>query len=162
MDLGAKDSSGEYVIPADAHARLAHEAKTSIKRRAYNYTAGTNDKTGALETGLLFISFQKATQQFIDIQNHLGHKDKLNEYITHRASATFIVLPGVKKEDTSVKHYSIKILIVLILILSLFKIAPVHAENASMSEAYVSITDAKSTISDNSKRIAIRKSYQAS
>ena len=60
-------------------------------------TAGTNDKTGALETGLLFISFQKATQQFIDIQNHLGHKDKLNEYITHRASATFIVLPGVKK-----------------------------------------------------------------
>lgn len=55
------------------------------------------------------------------------------------------------------KHYSIKILIVLILILSLFKIAPVHAENASMSEAYVSITDAKSTISDNSKRIAIRK-----
>ena len=97
MDLGAKDSSGEYVIPADAHARLAHEAKTSIKRRAYNYTAGTNDKTGALETGLLFISFQKATQQFIDIQNHLGHKDKLNEYITHRASATFIVLPGVKK-----------------------------------------------------------------
>lgn len=60
------------------------------------------------------------------------------------------------------KHYSIKILIVLILILSLFKIAPVHAENASMSEAYVSITDAKSTISDNSKRIAIRKSYQAS
>ena len=60
------------------------------------------------------------------------------------------------------KHYSIKILIVLILILSLFKIAPVNAENASMSEAYVSITDAKSTISDNSKRIAIRKSYQAS
>ncbi|CUT97187.1 Putative membrane protein (fragment) [Staphylococcus capitis] len=50
------------------------------------------------------------------------------------------------------KHYSIKILIVLILILSLFKIAPVHAENASMSEAYVSITDAKSTISDNSKK----------
>ena len=38
----------------------------------------------------------KSTQQFIDIQNHLGHKDKLNEYITHRASATFIVLPGVK------------------------------------------------------------------
>ena len=58
------------------------------------------------------------------------------------------------------KHYSIKILIVLILILSLFKIAPVHAENASMSEAYVSITDAKSTISDNSKRIAIRKAIK--
>lgn len=55
------------------------------------------------------------------------------------------------------KHYSIKILIVLILILSLFKIAPVHAENASMSEVYVSITDAKSTISDNSKKDSDKK-----
>ena len=54
-------------------------------------------KTGNLETGLLFISFQKSPQQFIDIQNHLGHKDKLNEYITHRGTATFIVLPGVQK-----------------------------------------------------------------
>ncbi|AXV41629.1 deferrochelatase/peroxidase EfeB [Staphylococcus warneri] len=97
LDLKAKDSTGEYVIPEDAHARLAREAKTSIKRRAYNYTAGTNEKTGNLETGLLFISFQKSPQQFIDIQNHLGHKDKLNEYITHRGTATFIVLPGVQK-----------------------------------------------------------------
>lgn len=44
LDLKAKDSTGEYVIPEDAHARLAREAKTSIKRRAYNYTAGTNEK----------------------------------------------------------------------------------------------------------------------
>ena len=44
LDLDAKDSSGEYVIPKDAHARLAHEAKTSIKRRAYNYLGGTNEK----------------------------------------------------------------------------------------------------------------------
>ncbi|RFD74134.1 iron uptake transporter deferrochelatase/peroxidase subunit [Staphylococcus pasteuri] len=97
MDLKAKDSTGEYVIPKDAHARLAKEAKTSINRRAYNYTAGTNEKTGNLETGLLFICFQKSPQQFIDIQNHLGHQDKLNEYITHRGTATFIVLPGVQK-----------------------------------------------------------------
>ena len=70
--------------------------KTSIKRRAYNYNDGTNAKTGALETGLMFICFQKSTQQFIDIQNNLGHSDKLNEYITHRGSASFLVLPGVK------------------------------------------------------------------
>ena len=31
----------------------------------------------------------KATQQFIDIQNNLGSNDKLNEYITHRGSASF-------------------------------------------------------------------------
>ncbi|MGT2356753.1 hypothetical protein ACVPOS_01150 [Staphylococcus aureus] len=38
----------------------------------------------SFETGLLFIAFQKATKQFIDIQNNLGSNDKLNEYITHR------------------------------------------------------------------------------
>lgn len=97
IDLDAKDSSGQYVIDPNAHARLAREVKTSIKRRAYNYNDGTNAKTGALETGLMFICFQKSTQQFIDIQNNLGHSDKLNEYITHRGSASFLVLPGVKK-----------------------------------------------------------------
>lgn len=50
---------------------------------------GTDDRTGNFETGLLFIAFQKATQQFIDIQNNLGSNDKLNEYITHRGSASF-------------------------------------------------------------------------
>ncbi|MDN8760160.1 Dyp-type peroxidase, partial [Staphylococcus aureus] len=79
IDLDAKDSSGQYVIDPNAHARLAREVKTSIKRRAYNYNDGTNAKTGALETGLMFICFQKSTQQFIDIQNNLGHSDKLNE-----------------------------------------------------------------------------------
>ncbi|MHD0396579.1 iron uptake transporter deferrochelatase/peroxidase subunit [Staphylococcus simulans] len=97
MDLNAKDSSGQLVIPADAHARLAKEAKTSILRRAYNYMDGTNEETGALNTGLLFLCFQKSPQQFIDIQNHLGHKDKLNEYITHRGSGLFLILLGVKK-----------------------------------------------------------------
>ena len=66
------------------------------------------------ETGLLFIAFQKATQQFIDIQNNLGSNDKLNEYITHRGSASFLVLPGVSKEDTLVKHYLTKIIAMLI------------------------------------------------
>ena len=97
LDLSAKDASGEYVIPTDAHARLAREAKTEILRRAYNYMRGTDDATGNYDTGLLFISFQKSPQQFIDIQNSLGSKDKLNEYITHRGSGLFLMLPGVKK-----------------------------------------------------------------
>lgn len=97
IDLKAKDSSGEYVIDKDAHARLAKEANTSILRRAYNYIDGTDERTGNFETGLIFIAFQQSPQQFIDIQNNLGRNDKLNEYITHRASASFLVLPGVKK-----------------------------------------------------------------
>ncbi|HCX2324613.1 TPA: Dyp-type peroxidase, partial [Staphylococcus aureus] len=97
IDLKAKDSHGEYIIDKDAHTRLAKEANTSILRRAFNYVDGTDDRTGNFETGLLFIAFQKATQQFIDIQNNLGSNDKLNEYITHRGSASFLVLPGVSK-----------------------------------------------------------------
>lgn len=93
----AKDSHGEYIIDKDAHTRLAKEANTSILRRAFNYVDGTDDRTGNFETGLLFIAFQKATKQFIDIQNNLGSNDKLNEYITHRGSASFLVLPGVSK-----------------------------------------------------------------
>ena len=89
IDLKAKDSHGEYIIDKDAHTRLAKEANTSILRRAFNYVDGTDDRTGNFETGLLFIAFQKATQQFIDIQNNLGSNDKLNEYITHRGSASF-------------------------------------------------------------------------
>lgn len=97
LDLKAKDASGNYIIDPNAHARLAREANTSIKRRAYNYSDGTNAKTGNLEVGLIFTCFQKSTQQFIDIQNNLGHSDKLNEYITHKGSASFLVLPGVQK-----------------------------------------------------------------
>ncbi|HCX3224339.1 TPA: deferrochelatase/peroxidase EfeB [Staphylococcus aureus] len=97
IDLKAKDSHGEYIIDKDAHTRLAKEANTSILRRAFNYVDGTDDRTGNFETGLLFIAFQKATKQFIDIQNNLGSNDKLNEYITHRGSASFLVLPGVSK-----------------------------------------------------------------
>ena len=46
------------MLSIQTHARLAREVKTSIKRRAYNYNDGTNAKTGALETGLMFICFQ--------------------------------------------------------------------------------------------------------
>lgn len=95
--MDAKDSTGQPTIPADAHARLAKEARTHILRRAYNYMRGTSDDTGNYDTGLLFISFQKDPQQFIDIQNKLGNVDKLNEYITHRGSGLFLMLPGVRK-----------------------------------------------------------------
>ena len=97
LDLNAKDQTGQPMIPADAHARLAKEARTHILRRAYNYMRGTSDDTGNYDTGLLFISFQKDPQQFIDIQNKLGNVDKLNEYITHRGSGLFLMLPGVRK-----------------------------------------------------------------
>ncbi|VED26418.1 FTR1 family protein [Staphylococcus warneri] len=49
------------------------------------------------------------------------------------------------------KHYLIKIVVILMIGLSIFKFTPAHAESASMSETYVAITDAKSTIADKDK-----------
>lgn len=49
------------------------------------------------------------------------------------------------------KHYLIKIIVILMIGLSIFRFTPAHAESASMSETYVAITDAKSTIADKDK-----------
>ncbi|KTW05452.1 FTR1 family protein [Staphylococcus warneri] len=49
------------------------------------------------------------------------------------------------------KHYLIKIVVILMIGLSIFRFTPAHAESASMSETYVAITDAKSTIADKDK-----------
>lgn len=48
-------------------------------------------------------------------------------------------------------RYLIKIVTIIILGLTIFKFAPAYAETASMSETYVAITDAKSTIEDKDK-----------
>ena len=97
----------------------------------------------------MFICFQKSIQQFIDIQNNLGHNDKLNEYITHRGSASFLVLPGIQREVISVKHSLIRISIItlLIIITRLFSLTSVSVANDSqLNDAYVAISDAKSTL----------------
>ncbi|WP_019236052.1 FTR1 family protein [Staphylococcus warneri] len=49
------------------------------------------------------------------------------------------------------KHYLIKIVVILMIGLSIFRFTPAHAESASMNETYVAITDAKSTIADKDK-----------
>ena len=92
-----KDADGNYIIPETSHVHLARLAKQTILRRSFSYTSGILSNTGAYDAGLLFISFQKHPQQFIDIQNRLGRNDKLNEYITHRGSALFACFPGVQK-----------------------------------------------------------------
>lgn len=97
VDLSAKDALGKPLIPEDSHVYLAKQAKQSILRRAFSYSTGIVNSTGAYDAGLMFISFQKNPKQFIDIQNSLGRLDRLNEYITHRGSAIFACFPGVTK-----------------------------------------------------------------
>jgi deferrochelatase/peroxidase EfeB len=96
-DFAAK-KSGELVIPADAHVRLAHpdfNAGERIMRRGYSFTDGVIEELGELDAGLFFICFQRAPErQFTAIQRRLGSHDALNEYIKHTGSAIFAIPPG--------------------------------------------------------------------
>lgn len=97
VDLDSKDATGNPHIPVDSHIALARKVKDQIMRRGFSYSSGLVDETGAYDAGLLFISFQKNPQQFINIQNAMGRVDKLNEYITHRGSGVFACFPGIQK-----------------------------------------------------------------
>ena len=97
LDVFATDVEGEPVLPVDSHVYLSRLANKVIYRRPFSYSSDVVTETGAYDSGMLFISFQKRPEQFIDIQNSLGRIDKLNEYITHRGSAIFACLPGVLK-----------------------------------------------------------------
>ena len=82
-----------------SHTRLAHmDGKIKILRRSYSYTGGIDAKTGQLDAGLIFISFQRnLLQQFVPIQQTLAQSDKLNEYILHIGSAVFACFPGIRE-----------------------------------------------------------------
>jgi deferrochelatase/peroxidase EfeB len=64
-------------------------------RTCSSYTDGVDTRTGLLDAGLFFVSFQRDPQrQFAAIQRRLGTSDKLNEYIQHTSSALFAIPPG--------------------------------------------------------------------
>jgi deferrochelatase/peroxidase EfeB len=97
-DFTARSADGSYVIPADAHIRLAaHETNDGLRilRRGYSYTDGIDPVSGTLAGGLFFIAYMKNPAQFITLQTGLGASDALNEYITHTGSALFACPPGL-------------------------------------------------------------------
>lgn len=98
VDLSLRDGKGEALVPEDSHVHLAKHTGRNILRRSYSYASGI-DEHGQFDAGLLFISFQKDIQAFIDIQNAFGNVDKLNEYITHVGSGLFACFPGVRDES---------------------------------------------------------------
>lgn len=99
VDLNAKDKSGNLMIPADSHVALARgDGSVQILRRSYSYSGGMDLKTGQLDAGLLFISFQRDLfKQFVPLQQKLAKNDRLNEYILHVGSAVFACFPGTSK-----------------------------------------------------------------
>ena len=94
----AAAASGQPVIPADAHIRLAsheHNAGTRILRRGYSFTDGIVPETGTLDGGLFFIAYMRDPAQFVRLQQSLAG-DALNEYIRHVSGAVFVCPPGLR------------------------------------------------------------------
>ena len=98
VDLNAKHPDGTPIIATNAHTRLAREdGSIKILRRGYSFTDGLDKATGELDAGLFFIAFQRdPRKQFIPLQQKLGQRDLLNEYITHNGSAIFACPPGTQ------------------------------------------------------------------
>lgn len=96
-DIEARDESGKRIMPEDSHVFLAKKAGIQILRRSFSFASGVDSRTGQFDAGLLFISFQKDPMQFIKIQNTLGNRDRMNEYITHIGSGLFACFGGVSQ-----------------------------------------------------------------
>ncbi|MFC1419426.1 iron uptake transporter deferrochelatase/peroxidase subunit [Streptacidiphilus cavernicola] len=97
-DFSAKDASGDYAIPMDAHVRLAapeNNRGLRILRRGYSFTDGIDPVTGQLVGGLLFLAYMKNPDQFVTLQRILGAHDALNEYIKHLSGGLFVTPPGL-------------------------------------------------------------------
>ena len=140
---------------------LAHgDGTQKILRRAYSFADGMDPKTGSFDAGLLFICFQRSpSKQFIPMQERLAKNDKLNEYIQHRGSALFAILPGAKEgsyigEFSSIRNHCkggskvrmkghrllLRIILVHFLIL-LCLTNPVQGAEKSYDDLFISIGD---------------------
>ncbi|MCL6627334.1 MAG: deferrochelatase/peroxidase EfeB [Alicyclobacillus shizuokensis] len=85
-------------LPQDAHVGLARgDGSIQLLRRGYSYVAGIDPKTGLLDAGLSFLSFQRdLRRQFVPVLRRLQEQDALNEYTEHFGSAVFAIPPGTR------------------------------------------------------------------
>jgi deferrochelatase/peroxidase EfeB len=96
LNLKAR-AHGQFVIPADAHIRLAspnYNHGQRILRRGYSYDNGIDPDAGTVAAGQMFICFQRdPRKQFIPIQTRL-QGDALVAHTSHIGSAIFACPPG--------------------------------------------------------------------
>ncbi|EPL6454414.1 iron uptake transporter deferrochelatase/peroxidase subunit [Providencia rettgeri] len=100
-----KDPHGDRVL-FDSHMRRAeprnperHTAK--LRRRSYSYSLGLTD-AGALDMGLIFVSYQSNLKTgFIDTQKRLNG-EPLERYIKPFGGGYYFVLPGMQSPQDSI------------------------------------------------------------
>lgn len=110
FDFDKTDDSGTRLIAIRAHGRRSHPTLNGgarIFRKGLNYVTGETGGADplALETGLVFLSFQKDLDgQFTRIQETLDTADLLNEWTTAIGSAQFCILPGFARGEWLGQH----------------------------------------------------------
>jgi len=93
LDLSARTSDGDPVIPLDAHVRLASAQAnwgSMLLRRSFAFDDGLIGQGGSagLDAGVLFICYQRyPVVGFIPIYRKLASADALSRFTTHTASA---------------------------------------------------------------------------
>ncbi|MEI6688245.1 MAG: Dyp-type peroxidase [Thermoleophilia bacterium] len=98
--LRETDPVNNAQTPLTAHIRVANprtgadSENERILRRGYSFHDGLAGD-GTFDAGLAFVAYQRdPRRQFITMQTRLAANDALNEYITHTASAIFVIPPG--------------------------------------------------------------------
>ncbi|MGW1800629.1 iron uptake transporter deferrochelatase/peroxidase subunit [Streptomyces sp. NPDC001984] len=96
MDLEKADARGNYVVPANAHARITRPDQNggaAMLRRPFSYHDGL-DPDGTPDAGLLFVCWQAdPLRGFVPVQRKLDRGDALSAFIRHEASGLFAA-PG--------------------------------------------------------------------
>ncbi|MBL1083324.1 deferrochelatase/peroxidase EfeB [Streptomyces actinomycinicus] len=102
MDLDKADARGEYVVPANAHARITRPDRNggaAMLRRPFSFHDGI-DADGTPDAGLLFICWQAdPLRGFVPVQRKLDRGDALSKFIRHESSGLFAVPGGAAKGE---------------------------------------------------------------
>jgi deferrochelatase/peroxidase EfeB len=112
IDLDAKDSDGNPIMPENSHVRLAHQASlegSRILRRSYSYNDGANVTAERwppwrqgmeFDAGLIFIGYQRDLRSgFIKIFEKMARFDMMNQFVTNTGGGHYACPGGVAKGE---------------------------------------------------------------
>lgn len=108
VDLQATTPTGQPLIPADAHVRVASAAANGgrrILRRGYSYSAGVTpgalrDGGHQVDGGLFFLAFARDPRaQLVPLLRLVSTGDALTTFTLHTASALFACPPGAARGE---------------------------------------------------------------